>query len=107
MTDKPRAKTPEEARAEFLQALAAIAHYWAKDDRTSNALDKCNGVVFSVLNLIDGGSGGFCAVNLAVDPHESDKKYHEERGENWFEPGQVINADVALHESWFNYARKD
>lgn len=59
----------------------------------------CDGVVFSILNIIDGMSGGFpCAIDLAMSPHPDDKDYYIGNEEQWIEQGQVINDDVMLHE---------
>lgn len=97
---EPRAHTAEEARHQLMRHLAYMALYWAKLDKTP--LEKCNGLVFSILNIFDGCAAGFPAINLSLAPHESDKEFHRSEGENWFEPGQIIN-ETMLHEMWHEH----
>jgi hypothetical protein len=94
--------TKEELRLMFLAQCKTLALYWSEvEDRTPK--EKCDGLVFSILNIIDGMSGGFpAAINLVMEPHLSDKEYRISNDENWIEPGQVINDDVMLHELYFN-----
>jgi hypothetical protein len=98
--------TKEEMRQMFLDQLQSIASYWSQlGDITPREM--CDGVVFSILNVFDGCSGGFpCAINLVMEPHPEDKAYHISRAVNWVEPGQVINDDVMLHELFVKPLRK-
>jgi len=93
--------TKEEMRQMFLDHCKSIAFYWSHlEDKTPR--ERCDGVVFSMLNVFDGCSGGFpCAINLVMDPHPEDKDSTSLNGEYWVEPGQVINDDVMLHELFF------
>jgi hypothetical protein len=93
-----RPYTKEEMRKMFLDVCRDTARYWSKvENRTPQEM--CDGVVFSMLNIFDGMSGGFpAAVNLTLEPHPTDKEYRISNDENWVEPGQVINDDVMLHE---------
>jgi hypothetical protein len=71
---------------ELMKHLAGIAKYWADiDDKTP--LERCNGVVFSILSTIDGCSGWVDAINLVQD-------------------GVTINDNAMLHEQWRHYERK-
>lgn len=90
--------TKEEMREMFLAHCQSIAFYWSRlENKTPR--ERCDGVVFSMLNIFDGCSGGFpCAINLVMDPHPDDKDSTSLNGEYWVEPGQVINDDVMLHE---------
>jgi hypothetical protein len=98
----PKAYTKEEMRQMFLDHCRSIAFYWSQlGDITPREM--CDGVVFSILNVFDGCSGGFpCAIDLVMAPHPEDKDYHTSNGENWVEPGQVINDDVMLYELFLN-----
>jgi len=98
--------TKEEMRQMFLDNCKSIASYWSQlGDITPREM--CDGVVFSILGAIDGCSGGFpCAIDLVMKPHMEDKDYHTPNGENWVEPGQVINDDVMLHELFVKPLRK-
>jgi len=90
--------TKEEMREMFIAQCRATAHFWSiVEDKTPREM--CDGVVCSILNIIDGMSGGFpAAINLTMEPHPDDKEYCISNDENWVEPGQVINEDVMLHE---------
>ena len=90
--------TKEEMREMFIAQCKEAAFFWSRlEDRTPREM--CDGVVFSILNIIDGTSGGFpAAINLVMEPHPSDKDYCISNGEQWVEPGQVINDDVMLHD---------
>jgi hypothetical protein len=90
--------TKEEMREMFIDQCRATAHFWSRvEGKTSR--DICDGVVFSILNIIDGMSGGFpAAISLMMEPHPDDKEYNISDGANWVEPGQIINDDVMLHE---------
>lgn len=91
-----RAITEEEAREEFLDAVRETAHFWANlPDKTPE--EKCNGVAFSILVILDGCHGSLPAYDLLLSPHEDDKEYNIAQGENWYEPGMMIN-DCHLHE---------
>jgi hypothetical protein len=92
----PRAFTPKEIQTRFLNHLRLMSQYWAKQpDMTPE--ERCDGVTFSILCYIDGVSGGFPRVILAVDPHPDDKEYYQNNGENWYEPNTVFN-DTMLHD---------
>lgn len=90
--------TKEEMREIFIAECKATAFFWSRvEDRTPREM--CDGVVFSILDIIDGMSGGFpAAINLVMEPHPDDKEYNISNAEQWVEPGQVINDDVMLHE---------
>lgn len=93
---KPRAKTAEEVRQEFLNHVHSLVIYWANlPDRTVE--EKCDGVAFSILNIFDGTTMGLPAMDLVLAPHPDDKAFNQSEGNNWYEPGMVIN-DCMLHE---------
>ena len=96
-----RAHTKEEMREMFLHQCREAAFFWSRvEGRTPREM--CDGVVFSMLNIIDGMSCGFpAAIDLVMQPHPDDKKYNISNDENWVEPGQVINYDVMLHDCYY------
>ena len=96
----PRAKTKDEVVDEFIKTCKGIAKHWATT-KTKDSLDMCNGVVFSILSLIDGCDMALPAMNLSLQPHESDKEFLEGEGENWYEQGMEFNSDTVLHELYF------
>jgi len=93
--------TKEEMREMFLAQCRAVVFHWSRvEDRTPREM--CDGVVFSVLNIIDGMSGGFpAAINLVMEPHPDDKEYCISNDEKWVKNGQIINDDVMLHDCYY------
>ena len=104
-----RAITPEEGVDIFMKTLANLAHYWGTleaRDGPQTPLDRCNGLAFSILSLIDGSTLSMPAIDLVPSPCHEDKEYAISEGENWWE-GLPINGDVMLHELWHSkYERK-
>lgn len=96
----PRAKTKDEVVSEFIETCKGIAKHWATT-KTKTEFDRCNGVVFSMLALIDGCNVSLPAMNLSLQPHESDKAFFEEEGENWYQQGMEFNSDTFLHELYY------
>jgi len=88
----------EKAREKFFQELQNCADYWAElPDKTP--AQRCDGLVFSILNIFDGTSMGFPSLDLVLAPHEDDVKEHIASGQEFYEPGMIIN-DCMLHELW-------
>lgn len=98
---EPRAFTAEEVRNQFLEHVRGIAQHWAlRPDKTPE--QRCKGAMFSMLSLLDGAAMGFPAVMLSLAPHPDDQAYCREQGDNWYEPGTLINHEThALHELFF------
>lgn len=109
-TNKPREYTEEEIRKQFLDHLRGLIDYWAdlatpdpndSDKKVISLRNAVSGVVFSTLVTLDGGTDlpGFV---VAPCPHEDDKDYHKEKGENWYPENHEIDVkcDISgcLHE---------
>ena len=95
-----RAKTKKEAQQEFLNHVHDVSDYWASlPDKIPQ--ERCDGVAFSILVMLDGESMGLPAMDISLSPHPSNKEFLKSQGENWFECGMVINDDCALHELYF------
>lgn len=92
-----RAYTPEETREMFLGQIKSICRSWSEVD-CETELYRCEGVAFSILNILDGTSS-LPAFDLLVRPHPDDKAFHEAEGDNYFEDGQMVN-DCYLHEEF-------
>lgn len=101
MNDKPRAYTEDEVVDMIARHAKTMARYWANIPEVDKATgkkytveDRCDGVAWSILAMFDGCSMGIPAFDLkaAVDP--SDKKFHKEQGENWFDPKMVISTNL-------------
>jgi len=94
--NKPRAKTKQEARKEFLDHIHSSSEYWANlPDLTPQ--ERCDGIAFSILVMLDGGNMDLPAMNVSLCPHPDDKEFLKSEGENWFKPYMVINDDCELH----------
>lgn len=103
LTDRePRAYTEAEVREQFLIQVRTLVRYWAGEHtlsnvpKTYNAFQRCDGVAFSILALIDGADLDLPAFSLMPLPHEDDAEYRRSRGENWY-PGDV-DISGALHD---------
>ena len=94
-----RVKTVEEVRDEFFEAVRGISKYWAElPEKTP--LERCDGTVFSILNIFDGTTMNLPAMNIILSPHPDDKEFNRSEGNNWYESGMVIN-DCMLHELFY------
>jgi hypothetical protein len=106
-----RAFTAEEVRANLFEMLAALINEWETADLTrpefvraiaktgkSELHYRLDGLVFSILNMFDGGCGFMPSFNLTVDPHPDDRAFHEQRGEDYYE--SISISDTSLHEMW-------
>jgi hypothetical protein len=103
----PRALTKDECLDRFLDCVRANVEYWADPARETHlgrpqsVKERMEGLAFSILNLIDGMSGGHPAILLKMDPHPLDKAYLRRAGENWTPAGIVINDESMLHELFY------
>jgi hypothetical protein len=91
----------EQARDRFLSLVRGAAKTWAGYE-VPDELERCNGVVFTIMNIIDGSSGVLPASNIVARPHPDDKDYHIAQGEHYIPDGLVINDDCLLHELYQN-----
>lgn len=93
-----KAKTKEELMDDFVSSAKHLADYWSRIESITDK-GKCDGVVHSILVMIDGMSGAFpCAIDLVMRPHPEDKQYNIDNDDDYIEDGMVINDDVMLHE---------
>lgn len=99
----PRPMTNEECREYFVQCLLSLADYWADNSNVPDARDKCRGIAFSFLVMLDGGVTRLPAFNVSPAPHPDDAKYYREHGKNWWPDGLVFN-DCQLHEIFHQIA---
>lgn len=101
----PRAYTAEEVREKFLDYVRALSRYWATLPGDKTPQERLDGLAFSILVAIDGGSTHLPAFDLAPAPHPDDEDFYRRRGENWYEAGVVIN-DCQLHELFYQEGAK-
>ena len=94
-----RAYTKEEVRDQFLNHVRGLIDYWsARPDSTKECVE---GVAFSILAALDGGSG-LPAFYVVASPHPSDRDFNKSLGENYYPSASLMN-DIAgdLHERLF------
>lgn len=95
-----KAKTKEEVRKEFLDQIHWLVRFWATDKDEMTILERCDGVAFSILTIIDGSSMMLPAFNLSTCPNPEDKQFHIQEGSDYYENGMIINDDVMLHDEY-------
>lgn len=97
--------TVEQVRDIFIRQVECVTYYWANNQREMTTKERCEGVAFSIMNIIDGTS---ClpAFDLIVSPHPDDKQFNKREGNDWF-PEKVIINDCYLHELLFNSVDKN
>lgn len=97
----PRAFTRKEMQDAFIDLLRGYVEYWLTEPRVTGVRDKLEGLAFSMLVILDGGTPlpGF---NLIPAPHSSDAAYHYSQGKNWWVPTDIAGE---LHEVWHGHHR--
>lgn len=103
-TIEPRAYTPEEVRQHFLDHICRMISYWNGEDGSNvpkdySSRERLEGLAHSILVMIDGRSGNMPAFDISPSPHPDDKEYLKKNGENWYEPGEVMN-NCQLHDQY-------
>lgn len=101
---EPRAYTSEEERKKFLDHICGMISYWNSEGRSNvpkdlSSRERLEGLVHSILVMIDGGSGGMPAFDISPAPHPDDKEFNKKQGCNWYEPGEIMN-DCQLHDQY-------
>lgn len=96
--------TKEELQAQFIDHIWAMIDYWERDSRAPTTADKLEGVAFSILTVLHGGTG-LPAFIVAPCPHPSDKAYLTDQGENYYADNHEadVACDIAggLHEEFY------
>lgn len=96
----------EEIRSEFLNHIRGAVHYWdGKLNDPQTQRERLEGLAFSILVLLDGGTD-FPGCVVIPDPHHDDKEDAIENDSDYYH--QVVispelkSADIAgsLHEYW-------
>lgn len=101
-TAMSREKTVDEVQQELLAHVRYLVQYWNKvDDR--DCKEKLEGLAFSILAMLDGSATDICGFIVAPNPHEDDKKFCIEIGENYYAENADVKCDVAgnLHDLFY------
>ncbi len=100
--------TEDEVREQFLNHILHLVDYWENETGAPDSASKLDGLAFSLLVLLDGGTDlpQFIVASL---PHPSDKSFHQEEGGNWYPENHAsdVKGDIGggLHEM-YSYLRK-
>lgn len=95
-----RPYTKEEAEELFLERIWILVEYWTNLKKESEK-DKLEGLAFSILNMFDGTSGGWPAMDIVLRPHPDDEEYCKKIGKNYWVDGMYINDGTMLHEKFY------
>lgn len=87
--------TKEEVRDQVLKHVKTMVAYWSAIDLPP--ADKCDGIAFSILTMID-GVASVPPLSLWVDTSEEWQQECKENGEDYYPLKVCINDDVMLHE---------
>lgn len=99
MTEIETQKAAEKARGEFLANVREKVQYWStltNEEREITIADRCDGVAFSILVLIDGMAGP-PPLDLVMRAHEA----HEKDGSEALTADIVLNKNVMLHDAYY------
>ena len=101
MSDTPRAYSEEEVINIMFMHIKQLVKYWATvegfNGKPKSVEDRLDGLAFSILVMLDGGSMVFPGAIIKVNGHPSDKDFHISQGENWFEIGMEIATQLHEH----------
>jgi hypothetical protein len=101
MMTEPRELTTEECTDRLIAHLQALVRTWR--DAEGSVESRLNGLVFSILSMIDGSCIDVPGWRLAPDPHPDAKTYDVEQGLNWWPQNDVElfgEYEGQLHELW-------
>lgn len=96
--------TQDEARHLFLKHIASLVEYWEKESRASTSKDKLEGLAFSIMVTLDGGSGGHPGYQLIPNTNPEDIDFAKKEGFDYYpeEPEDIIG-NSSLHNSINQY----
>lgn len=103
MTQAPREWTTDEVREQFTSHVNTLIRYWSTlpqetgNSEVEDRVWRLQGLAHSIFTTLDGSSLHLPAFIVAPMPHESDRSYHEEQGENWFPSNDrnQVQCDIA------------
>jgi hypothetical protein len=95
-----REYTRKEVKDQFLQHVRRLINYWETVDKEMSSIKKLEGLAFSILATIDGCGVGLPGFILSPNPHEDDKQYCIDEGENYYSEAKDETSDIGggLHE---------
>ena len=101
--------TPEQVRNVFLNEIKNIRDHWLVTEKpypveTSDLIipydnkDRMNGLIHSILAVIDGESAYMPQFGLFTNPHPDDANFNRKRGKDWYPMDCNISGN--LHNGW-------
>jgi hypothetical protein len=99
----PRAYTCREIADQLVSKFASIAEYWSKHPSGGTIDERCHGVAFSILAALDGTGMDLPGFDLIPTPHEGDKDWYINRGENYYDPETRVS--YSLHDFYHGIKR--
>lgn len=96
---EPHEYTADEVRDLFLKHVWNLLDYW--DNNKSDKREAMEGLAFSMLVMLDGGSVVVPPFAVIPAPHPDDKEFCIGEGTNWFpqfDPGGHCDIAGGLHE---------
>lgn len=109
---EPREFTEEEVRGRVLDHIWGMIQYWYEEERRPSALEKMEGLAFSILVMLDGESADLPGFLVAPVPHPDDKEFSKKEIQDWYPQNQeaerVVNCDIAggLHDNFHKHRPK-
>lgn len=94
----PKTYTAKEVREQVIEHVGRMVDYWAKLPGLS-VEDRCDGVAFSLLTMID-GAASVPHLSLVVSADDEG-----ERGKKGYAAGTVLNADCDMHDVYMEAVR--
>ena len=91
----------DEVEEMFLEHVRDLVDYWEEERRAKTSREKLDGLAFSMLVLLDGGSGGMPGYEVKAIGNEQDIEEHKEDGRNYY-PLEGEDIAGALHEHYYN-----
>lgn len=100
-----REYTSEEVKQQFIEHVRGLVNYWDRESIVQTQSERLQGLAFSILVAIDGCSTSLPAFVLAPSPHEDDKQYAIDNGDNYYPQNNEldIKCDISgdLHDSFY------
>jgi hypothetical protein len=99
MSKDLRELTRDEVRKRFLDQMWMLVEYWEYNPSESTR-DKLEGLLHSILVVLDGEGGYLPSFKMIPSPHPDDKEYMKQIEENWYPD----NCDIGggLHDAMYN-----
>ncbi len=97
MTAKPRAFTSDEVRDQFLDHMRLLVHDCASHPRAT-LKESLEGLMFSVLVMLDGESGGMPPYHVIPCASHIAKQNAIVDGENYYRPFELPEGTVDVHD---------